>query len=52
MSFRVGERVVLTDGSGRTGVVRYFGPTQFREGQWIGIELDEPSGKNDGSVEG
>jgi hypothetical protein len=32
------------------GVVRYFGPTQFASGVWIGIELCEPKGKNDGSV--
>ena len=53
--FRIGERVLVdggTGGHGRTGIIRYYGPTQFREGQWVGIELDEPSGKNDGTVEG
>ncbi|KAF7320182.1 CAP-Gly domain-containing protein [Mycena kentingensis (nom. inval.)] len=34
------------------GVVRFMGTTQFMGGQWIGIELNEPNGKNDGSVNG
>jgi chromosome segregation ATPase len=53
--FRIGERVLVdgsSSGQARTGVIRYYGPTQFREGQWVGIELDEPTGKNDGTVEG
>jgi hypothetical protein len=32
--------------------LRYFGATDFAQGVWAGIELDENSGKNDGSVLG
>jgi hypothetical protein len=34
------------------GVVRFFGPTSFSAGKWVGIELFQPVGKNDGSVKG
>jgi dynactin complex subunit len=34
------------------GYLRFCGPTEFADGLWAGIELDEAAGKNDGSVAG
>lgn len=47
---RLGDRVLVV--GQRTGVVQYCGETSFAPGLWLGIELDKPSGKNDGSVGG
>ncbi|XP_070698980.1 CAP-Gly domain-containing linker protein 4 isoform X2 [Pempheris klunzingeri] len=47
---RVGERVLVV--GQRTGVVQFYGKTSFAPGLWLGIKLDKPSGKNDGSVGG
>ncbi|XP_050681890.1 kinesin-like protein KIF13B [Leptidea sinapis] len=38
--------------SSNTGVIAYIGPTHFAPGTWLGVELDAPTGKNDGSVGG
>lgn len=45
----VGDRCQI---GGRVGNIVYVGPTQFAPGEWIGIVLDHPLGKNDGSVDG
>jgi dynactin 1 len=34
------------------GIVRFCGATSFSSGKWVGIELLEPKGKNDGTVMG
>ncbi|KAG8627287.1 hypothetical protein KVT40_004770 [Elsinoe batatas] len=46
----VGQKVQLNDG--RTAIIRFKGATAFAPGEWIGVELEEASGKNDGSVQG
>ncbi|XP_059405746.1 CAP-Gly domain-containing linker protein 1-like isoform X3 [Carassius carassius] len=48
--FKVGDRVWVN--GNKPGVIQFLGETQFAPGQWAGIVLDEPIGKNDGSVSG
>jgi dynactin 1 len=46
----VGQIIALNDD--RIAIIRHVGPVHFQAGDWVGIELEEPSGKNDGSVKG
>lgn len=48
---KIGDRVIVSSSQGsKTGVLRFVGETEFAAGEWCGVELDDPVGKNDGSV--
>ena len=46
----VGQTVQLNDG--RIATVRFVGQTRFAPDDWVGVELEDDTGKNDGSVKG
>lgn len=50
----VGARCKVDGESDRRGVIRFVGPISQIPGGglWVGVEYDEPVGKNDGSVKG
>ncbi|KAF2190604.1 hypothetical protein K469DRAFT_721510 [Zopfia rhizophila CBS 207.26] len=48
--FKIGQTVEINDG--RKGVVKFIGDIHVADGQFLGIELPTPAGKNDGSVKG
>ena len=48
--YQIGQSVELSDG--RTATVRFAGSTHFAAGEWVGVELDDATGKNDGEVQG
>ncbi|KAI5856069.1 dynein associated protein-domain-containing protein [Tricharina praecox] len=47
--FRVNDTV---DVNGQLALVRFVGETHFQDGEWIGVELEMPTGKNNGTVQG
>lgn len=47
---RVGQ--LVEDQEGRVGYIRYIGRITAAPGDFVGIELDQPAGKNDGAVKG
>lgn len=53
MALRVGQKVKITD-KPHLGVatVKFFGPTKFATGNWVGLALKTPDGKNNGVVKG
>jgi dynactin 1 len=50
LSIKTGQTIITQDG--REGVVRYIGPLHIAAGEWLGLELPDETGKNDGSVKG
>nr|CAD7602621.1 unnamed protein product [Timema genevievae] len=53
VDLKLGDRVIIMSGQGsKAGTLKYRGTTEFAPGDWCGVELDDPVGKNDGSVEG
>lgn len=48
---KVGVKVLVKD-KNWLGVVRFFGKTEFAPGKWVGVELDDALGKNNGTVRG
>lgn len=48
--FIIGDRVWVS--GTKPGHIAYIGETQFAAGEWAGVVLDNPEGKNDGSVQG
>jgi dynactin 1 len=46
----VGQVVELSDG--RIAIIRFLGQLHIAGGDWVGVELEDDSGKNDGSVQG
>ncbi|KAJ2932111.1 hypothetical protein H1R20_g4981, partial [Candolleomyces eurysporus] len=53
-SVKVGARceVESSEELKKRGTIRFVGPTKFGKGIWVGVEYDEPLGKNNGSVQG
>jgi len=49
--FTKGSRCKIFPGGDR-GKIVFIGETKFADGYWIGIQLDEPTGKNNGTVKG
>jgi dynactin 1 len=50
MDVKIGQTIESKDG--KKGIVQYIGPLHLAAGTWIGLQLPDATGKNDGSVQG
>ena len=50
-SLTVGQRVRILGKEGG-GTIRFVGTTDFKDGTWVGVEMDLHEGRHDGTVEG
>ena len=46
-NFKIGDQCEALN---KKGIIKYYGETSFSSGKWVGIELEEPEGKNNGEV--
>ena len=50
--FKIGDRAVSRTDDRKCGVTKYVGSVEGNSGNWVGLELDEPLGKHDGTING
>ncbi|KAG1666677.1 hypothetical protein FOA52_013589 [Chlamydomonas sp. UWO 241] len=51
-AFKLGDSVVAGSRRGTKAVIRYYGPCHWADGLFVGLELDRPDGKHDGTIDG
>ena len=51
-NIKAGDRCQLNNELSARGTVRYVGKAAFGTGYWVGVQLDEPVGKHNGTVKG
>ena len=52
MRMEIGTNVLVgsSAATSKKGIIRFIGETHFATGEWVGVELIEKEGKNDGSL--